>query len=101
MPKKPQSLMARETKMIAWYKWEFLRRNAEYLKDHEAFIREFGSWFEKHGYWYDRTIEAWGQNLRFFEAVIAPKAKAICRKMGNSGSFPLKGACKMATRNRF
>lgn len=65
--------------MIAWYKWEFLRRNGEYRKDYEEFVREFEPRFEKHGYWFDETTEPWGpENLRFFATVIAPKAKAIC-----------------------
>ncbi len=81
MSKKPLSQRAKEDQLVAWYKWEFLRRNVEYKKDYEDFIRQFGDWFEKHGYWYDRTIEPWGSaNLRFFETVIAPKAKIICEK---------------------
>jgi Proteobacterial transcriptional regulator-like domain len=28
---------------LAWYKWEFLRRNAEYRSDFKQFIDMFGS----------------------------------------------------------
>jgi hypothetical protein len=81
MPTKPQDPEQNKALRIAWYKWEFLRRNVEYRKDYEEFIREFGSWFEEHGYWYDETIRPWGRgNLRFFATVIAPKAKAICER---------------------
>ena len=32
MPKKPHRLQTKEAHLIAWYKWEFLRRNLEYRK---------------------------------------------------------------------
>ena len=81
MPKKSPHLEAKESQIVAWYKWEFLRRNVEYRKDYEEFIQEFGGWFEKRGYWYDETKEDWGpDNLQFFATVIAPKAKAICER---------------------
>jgi len=71
----------KEAQLVAWYKWEFLRRNVGYRKDYKKFIRTFGSWFETHGYWYDETIAPWGpQDLRFFATVIAPKAKVICAR---------------------
>jgi hypothetical protein len=80
MPKKSKRQQANEVGMIVWYKWEFLRRNANYRRDYEEFIREFGSWFEKHGYWYDQTV-AWGpQKLRYFMKKIAPKGKVICER---------------------
>jgi hypothetical protein len=81
MPKKSPQQRVDETLLIAWYKWEFLRRNVEYRKDYVEFLREFGGWFEKHGYWYDQTVEPWGkENLRFFASVIAPKARIICER---------------------
>jgi len=81
MPPKSPRQQAKESQLIAWYKWEFLRRNSEYRKDYEAFIDEFGGWFEKHGYWYDQTVQPWGRrNLRFFATRIAPKAKTICER---------------------
>jgi hypothetical protein len=81
MPKKPPRQEAKESQLVAWYKWEFLRRNVEYRKDYEEFVRECGEWFEEHGYWYDQATEPWGQeNLRYFETVIAPKAKLLCER---------------------
>jgi hypothetical protein len=80
MPKKSLGQQSDEVRQIAWYKWEFLRRNSEYRKDYEEFIREFGNWFEKHGYWYDQTV-IWGpRKLRYFMEKIAPKGKVICER---------------------
>jgi hypothetical protein len=80
MPKKSHRLQTKETQLIAWYKWEFLRRNPEYRKDYEAFLGEFGSWFREHGYWYDQKIQWNPDELRFFTKAIAPKAKIICER---------------------
>ena len=81
MPKKTRRRQTEESKLIAWCKWEFLRRNAEYRKDYEEFIKEFEPWFAEHGYWFDETTKPWGtENLHFFATVIAPRAKAICER---------------------
>jgi hypothetical protein len=81
MPSKPERLQTEEARWIAWYKWEFLRRNSAYRKDHQEFMREFGSWFRKYGKWYDETVSPWGLvRLQFFGRAIAPKLKAICEK---------------------
>ena len=88
MAKKSRRQQTKEAQQIAWYKWEFLRRNSEYRKDYEGFIQEFGGWFGKHGYWYDQEIAPWGgDNLRYFAAVIAPKARVICEKWGIRDPF--------------
>jgi hypothetical protein len=89
MPKKSIRQREEEGRLVAWYKWEFLRRNVAYRKDYEEFIREFGGWFRKHGYWYDQTTKPWGaNNLRFFAAEIAPKVRVICTKWGIREPFP-------------
>jgi hypothetical protein len=81
MPKKSPEKENEHARLISWYKWEFLRRNAKYRRDHGEFMRKFGDWFRKHGFWYDQDIEPWGKkNFRFFARVIAPKAKLICQK---------------------
>lgn len=81
MPKKSRRLETEGARWIAWYKWEFLRRNPEYRKDHQGLMREFGSWFRKYGKWYDDTVPPWGPvRLQFFGRVIAPKIKVICEK---------------------
>jgi hypothetical protein len=80
MPKKSHRKELTEAQLIAWYKWEFLRRNPEYRKDYEAFLGEFGSWLREHGYWYDQKVQWNPVELRFFTEVIAPKAKAICER---------------------
>jgi hypothetical protein len=89
MPKKSFRQKANESNLVAWYKWEFLRRNANYRKDYEAFIGEWGGWFKDHGYWYDQTAEPWGhENLRFFAAEIAPKGKVICERWNIRDPYP-------------
>ena len=81
MVKKTLSQRADEARQIAWYKWEFLRRNPGYRRDYETFIQEFGSWFGEHGYWYDQTIEPWStDDFHYFMTVIAPRAKIICQR---------------------
>jgi len=80
MPQKSQRQQASEAQLVAWYKWEFLRRNADYGRDHEEFSDEFGGWFRKHGYWYDQTRRYDKKAFSFFARVIAPKARAICER---------------------
>src|SRR5713101_1815650 len=80
MPKKSPRQEAKESRIIAWYKWEFLRRNPEYREDYEGFMRHFGSWFREHGYWYDQTVTWNRKELQFFAKVIAPKVKGICER---------------------
>jgi hypothetical protein len=80
MARKPAAVELRERDLIAWYKWEFLRRNAEYCKDYANFMQEFSPWFLAHGAWYDRTTMYDAKALRFFEETIAPKAKQICER---------------------
>jgi hypothetical protein len=83
MPEKAKRQQIDETRLIAWYKWEFLRRNHEYRKDYDEFMHQFGKWFDDHGdhgYWYDETI-AWSRPvLREFAEAIAPKGRVICER---------------------
>jgi hypothetical protein len=90
MPKKSERQRVHEDRLIAWYKWEFLRRNAVYAKDYEEFIREFGGWFRKHGYWYDQTRRYSKEAFRFFAEVIAPRAKTICERWQLTDPFSPK-----------
>ena len=39
--------------ILAWVRWEFIRRNQEYVRDWVAFDCKFGPWFERNGYWWD------------------------------------------------
>lgn len=64
MPRKPAAVEETEELLIAWYKWEFLRRNPEYRKDYESFKKEFRL-FLKHGEWYDRRTIYAGEALAF------------------------------------
>jgi hypothetical protein len=87
MPKKPPHQRASEGQLIAWYKWEFLRRNPKYRKDYDAFIRKFGAWFHKHGlleqaaYWSPRVWNYYGR-------AIAPRARRLCQKWQVIDLFP-------------
>jgi hypothetical protein len=80
MTRKSRLRQLNEDRLIPWYKWEFLRRNAEYGRDYQGFMREFGSWFRTHGYWYDQTRIFSREAFQFFAEVIAPKAKTICER---------------------
>lgn len=79
MPRKSQRRQADETQLLAWYKWEFLRRNTEYRNDYDNFVNQFGAWFQKHGHLYESTYwspDVWKQYGR----VIAPRAQKLCEK---------------------
>ncbi len=65
MSQRPTKEKAAESRLIAWYKWEFLRRNVNYQNDYRSFMAEFGSWFCKHGFWYDEA-SPWVSNLPAF-----------------------------------
>jgi hypothetical protein len=80
MARKPAAVEQRERDLIAWYKWEFLRRNADYHKDYGSFMKEFGAWFRDHGAWHDRRTRYDAKTLQFLEQTIAPKAKEICER---------------------
>jgi len=66
--------------LVAWYKWEFLRRNPEYRKDYKALVEGFEVWFRKHGYWYDQTVTWNRKEFQSFTKLIAPRIKAICER---------------------
>ena|SRR5579872_418898 len=88
MPEKSREQQCEDARRVAWYKWEFLRRNYEYGRDHQGLMREFGSWFRKYGTWYDDTVPAWGVGRwQFFARTIAPKNKSHLRKVANLRSF--------------
>ena len=68
---------------VAWYKWEFLRRNPRYRADFQKFVGVYGAWFKKRGYWFDykRRLANWTQaDEDHFYAKIAPSILRICQK---------------------
>ena len=76
---------------VAWYKWEFLRRNPEYQADFKKFIHKFGSWFSRKGYWFDhdRRDANWTKSdENYFYAKIAPVIARICQKWQTGNLFP-------------
>jgi len=73
---------------VAWFKWEFLRRNENYQKDFAAFEARFGKWFQENGYWWSRTGPPYNRHAWFFFCTqIAPIAKEICKRWGVSQPF--------------
>jgi hypothetical protein len=78
---------------VAWYKWEFLRRNREYRADYEQFIDKFGSWFRRRGFWYDhdRREEEWTKvDEDHFYDCIAPAIAHLCEKWDIGNLYPPK-----------
>ena len=76
---------------VAWYKWEFLRRNPTYRNDYRKFKDKFGEWFGQRGYWYDydRREEEWTEaDEDYFYAEIAPEIARLCRKWQIGNLFP-------------
>jgi hypothetical protein len=87
MAKKSPDKEFAEAERVAWYKWEFLRRNGEYRKDYQAFVREFGAWFRQHGYWYDQSVVWSREEWKFFTTAIVPSIQAICERWQVSDPF--------------
>jgi hypothetical protein len=78
---------------VAWYKWEFLRRNREYRVDHKQFMDTFGSWFRRRGFWYDhdRREEQWTEaDEDHFYDNIAPAIARLCEKWKIGNLYPPK-----------
>jgi hypothetical protein len=76
---------------VAWYKWEFLRRNPEYHADYNKFLDTFGPWFEKRCYWYDEETRAatWTKaDEDYFYAKIFPTISRLCHKWRIGNLFP-------------
>jgi hypothetical protein len=78
---------------VAWYKWEFLRRNAGYRADYRQFVQKFGTWFASRGYWYDydRRQDEWSKaDENYFYRNIAPVIGKLCAKWHVGNLFPPK-----------
>jgi hypothetical protein len=76
---------------VAWYKWEFLRRNPSYGRDYQKFKDKFGEWFTQRGYWYDydRREDEWSEaDEDYFYDEIAPEIARLCRKWQIGNLFP-------------
>ncbi len=68
---------------VHWYRWEFLRRNAEYQADYAAFMKSFGSWFGQRCYWFeDFAVPAvWtSRDKNYFHKNIFPAIAELCHK---------------------
>jgi hypothetical protein len=78
-----ESLLTRV--QIAWFQWEFLRRNEDYKKDYAAFESRFREWFRENGNWFVETVESPTPLAKaFFRSEVAPAAKVIMQRWGIS-----------------
>ena len=78
-----QSTMSRV--QVAWFQWEFLRRNEDYQKNYSDFEGRFREWFRENGNWFAETVESpTPQAKSFFRSEVAPAAQAIMRRWGIS-----------------
>jgi hypothetical protein len=74
---------------LAWVRWEFIRRNTEYVRDWGAFDCKFGPWFERNGYWWDNKSPIYDEHAWFFfRSKVAPAAKTICERWKITDPFP-------------
>jgi hypothetical protein len=79
MAKKGQTLEIQEVRQIHGFKWEFLRRNAEYRLDYDRLIDQFGNWFRDKGFWYeDQNLT--NEDFVFFRNRICPILTEMCVK---------------------
>jgi hypothetical protein len=74
--------------ILAWVRWECIRRNPKYVKDWVAFDCEFGPWFEKNGYWWDKSTIYDEHAWYFLCSKVGPAAKTICERWKITDPFP-------------
>lgn len=76
---------------VAWYKWEFVRRNPEYRADYRRFMSTFGAWFKRKGFWYDQKLGEmdWTKaDEDHFYDKIAPVISQLCHKWKIGNLYP-------------
>jgi Family of unknown function (DUF6499) len=75
----------------ALYRWEFLRRNAQYRADYNEFMSRFGAWLERRGRWpHDEPYRVYRTKSEqdYFRTKIEPVLIELCRKWQVSDLFP-------------
>src|SRR5258708_2483375 len=84
---------------IAWYKWEFLRRNSEFRADYSCFTEEFGAWLKAKGFWYDtdRRRHWTVGDQRKFRTRILPSIVELCQRWRVDNLFPPRWQFSKAT----
>ena len=73
------------------YRWEFLRRNPEFVADYNRFMDSVGPWLKRNGPWggVGTDTENWAKsNEKYFHAKIQPLLTALCRKWQVREIFP-------------
>jgi hypothetical protein len=75
---------------VAWYRWEFLRRNPEYQADHREFIKRFGTWLNRRPFWHDAdSRERWTKtDKQYYRTEILPILGALCEKWKITSLIP-------------
>jgi len=57
-------------KLVLRYRWEFLRRNAEFRRDFDAYFTKYSEWYSAHGWWYDPEVRYSKDELRYLRETI-------------------------------
>jgi hypothetical protein len=87
MPSDPRTQELRDR--LAWFRWEFIRRNKAYQQEQEAFQAKFGGWFETNGYWWDQHGPIYSEQFWYhFCSEIAPAASLICERWDLTDPLP-------------
>src|ERR1017187_3797145 len=86
---------------IAWFKWEFLRRNEDYQKDDAWFEGRFREWFRENGNWFVTIVESPTPLAKsFFRSEVVPAARMIKQRWGISEPVNPASDFNMKTGNR-
>ena len=83
MAVKSKTKQRRDDIEIAYFKWEFLRRNSEYGRDYVAFDQKFGTWIREHGRHPDMKDTSDGAVAYYFNNVY-PEEHRLREKWGVS-----------------
>jgi len=68
---------------VAWYRWEFVRRNPKFCADYNEFVGSFGAWLKLKGAWgsFGTPGANWSKSdKKYFRTQIEPVLDELCRK---------------------
>jgi hypothetical protein len=81
--KRAQSLLGDHR--VAWYRWQFLRRNEEYQREYAAFEARFSEWLKENDGWIPRASRNEDpEGFSFFRREVAPAASLIMDRWGTN-----------------
>jgi hypothetical protein len=76
---------SKQNRQVDWYRWEFVRRNPEFVADYNRFAASFGAWLKGQ----DFEVEKWtDQDKELFHSKIEPVLIELCRKWQINELFP-------------